>query len=238
MLMVLIDRPGVGPGRCRVNGHGGARTAGSPEVRPQKKVRHRFVQTRNEALKNSEHVESRSPRISQMPVAFGSSSQTELPDLQKPEVSEVPESRDGEMTGTTTQNKPLTEDLSLSFQTCFDATSPERQQDIRRFIEVFTRTVASPHPSLAGGPDPLTLPPSQLVSCLPLSPPRGTRPRLLRLCPTQRHGHPPSLRPSSEPTPVVRLPQTRRLVRNLLGRGDLRRPWPAGHTQIRGPECA
>ena len=59
-------------------------------------------------------------------------------------------------------NPPTTEDASLSFQTCLDATMTEDPQcrpgpiwtpPARLFIEAFTRTVASAHPSLVSVPD-------------------------------------------------------------------------------------
>ena len=164
-----------------------------------------------------------------MPVPSGGPSQTELPVLlQNPQVPKKLGSRDGGMTGTTTPNKPLTVDLSLSFQTCIDATSPERQQDIRRFIEA--SSLDGTHP---------TLPPLQLVFCLPLSALRGTRPRLLRLCPTQRQGHPPfsqtltrahlPCRPPSDWT--VRKSSKPRRWKELPADGE------ATHPELRGPEC-
>ena len=63
-----------------------------------------------------------------------------------------------------TPNKTLKEDPFLPLRSNIDGTSPERQQDIRRFIGAFTRTVGFAHTWTHP-----TLPPLLLVSRLTLS---------------------------------------------------------------------
>ena len=123
----------------------------------------------------------------------------------------------------------MAKDSPSSFLTYMDATTPERQQDIRRYIEAFTRTGASAHPSLVAGTDPPDL------AAIPAF--RGTRPRLLRLFPIQRResspspcqlltrAHPPCWPPSDW---TVRKPS--HLLNRLVGRKRLgtRRP-PGSH---------
>ena len=175
-----------------------------PKTGLKRKVKPAFLQTMDDEtlLKNPVHAESQwsgTPEmpdgfewsaICEMPVAFGDPSQTELPGiprkldhvevpahgiLKKHVVSETPGLQDGVMTGTMTPNKPLTEDLFV-----FPCRHQLGAQDIRRFVEAFTLTVAFAHSSLMAGRHP----PSQLASCLPLSALRNTRPRPL---------HPPNV---------------------------------------------
>ena len=94
---------------------------------------------------------------------------------EKREAVMLAEAHEDALDRTTTQM--TTEDLSTAFQACMSATSPDRQRDVPRVIQAFTKTVAAAHPSLAPGPDPPALgaiaarflPPSRCSSQRPSS---------------------------------------------------------------------
>ena len=89
----------------------------------------------------------------QVPDVFGEPSQTFLKNLAaKPEAPLSPGTHRDTVDRTTTQR--MMGDPSLALQAQMDATSSDRQRDMRHIIEAFTRTVVSAHPCLVSGPDP------------------------------------------------------------------------------------